>query len=273
MTMTQKMSLALVACAALLSALPAQADEALKAAIASPQRTPAFAARDAARHPYETLSFFGIKPNQTVVELSPGGGWYTEILAPYLRDKGQLILAGDDPASEQAYFQRSAARMKAKLEALPAAYDKVQVAVFAPGAGKLDYAKPASADLVLTFRNVHNWISASEGKAQAVFNSAFAALKPGGVFGVVEHRRPVAQEQDAKASSGYVHTAYVVKLAETAGFKLAASSEVNANPKDTADHEGGVWSLPPTFGLKDKDRARFEAIGESDRMTLKFVKP
>lgn len=285
MTMTRHLTtlanLAFASCAALfVAAAPARAaavapaeDAALKAAIASPHRTPANVNRDGARHPYETLSFFGIKPTQTVVELSPGGGWYTEILAPYLREKGQLILAGDDPASEQAYFQRSAARMKAKLEALPALYDKVQVTVFAPGAGKFDYAKPGSADLVLTFRNVHNWISAGEGKAQAVFNSAFAALKPGGVFGVVEHRRPVGQEQDAKASSGYVHQAYVIKLAENAGFKLAASSEVNANPKDTADHEGGVWSLPPTFGLKDKDRARFESIGESDRMTLKFVKP
>ncbi|PND38168.1 methyltransferase [Paucibacter aquatile] len=286
MTMTRPLSLSLrlalaTSAAMFLAAAPAHAatdavakeDAALKAAIAGSHRTPANVARDGARHPYETLSFFGIKPTQTVVELSPGGGWYTEILAPYLRDKGQLILAGDDPASEVPYFQRSAARMKAKLEALPAVYDKVQVTVFAPGAGKFDYAKPGSADLVLTFRNVHNWISAGEGKAQAVFNSAFAALKPGGVFGVVEHRRPVAQAQDAKASSGYVHQAYVIQLAEKAGFKLAASSEINANPKDTADHEGGVWSLPPTFGLKDKDRARYEAIGESDRMTLKFVKP
>ena len=279
MTSTMKLSkknwtLGLVAvCAALLGAAPAQADDALKAAIAGAHRTPANVARDAARHPYETLSFFGIKPNSTVVELSPGGGWYTEILAPYLRDKGQLILAGDDPASEIAYFQRSAARMKDKLAAMPAVYDRAQMAVFAAGAGKLDYAKPGSVDLVLTFRNVHNWIGNGEEKTQAVFKSAFTALKPGGVFGVVEHRRPVAQQQDEKAKSGYVHQAYVIRMAESVGFKLAGSSEVNANPKDTADHEGGVWSLPPSYGLKDKDRAKFEAIGESDRMTLKFVKP
>lgn len=263
----------MAACAAFVAAAPAQADQALKDVIGGAHRTPAFVARDAARHPYETLTFFGIKPTHTVVELSPGGGWYTEILAPYLRDKGQLILAGDDPASEIAYFQRSAARLKDKLAATPALYDKAQVTVFAAGAGKLDYAKPGSADLVLTFRNAHNWIANGEEKAQAAFKSAFTALKPGGVFGVVEHRRPASAKQDEKAASGYVHQAYVIRMAESVGFKLAASSEINANPKDTADHEGGVWSLPPSYGLKDKDRAKFEAIGESDRMTLKFVKP
>jgi predicted methyltransferase len=276
---TSGLAVACWALAALSLTAPAQAaaaepvDQALKAAIAAPHRTPANVARDPARHPYETLTFFGIKPSYTVVELSPGGGWYTEILAPYLRDKGQLILAGDDPNSETAYFQRSAARMKEKLAALPAVYDKAQVTVFAAGTGKLDYAKPGSADLVLTFRNVHNWIGTGEEKAQAVFKSAYTALKPGGTFGVVEHRRPASVKQDEKAESGYVHQAYVIRMAESAGFKLVASSEVNANPKDTADHEGGVWSLPPTYGLKDKDRAKFEAIGESDRMTLKFVKP
>ncbi|MET0518576.1 MAG: methyltransferase [Burkholderiaceae bacterium] len=268
---------ALLATAALIAGAPARAAEpgdlALKAAIAGSQRTPANGVRDPARHPYETLSFFGLKPTQTVVELSPGGGWYTEILAPYLRDKGQLILAADDPASPSAYSQRSAARLKAKLEAQPAVYDKVQVGVFDAGAGKLQYAAPSSVDLVLTFRNVHNWVQLGDAKTVAVFKSAFDVLKPGGVLGVVDHRRPVGQPQDEKAESGYLHEAYVIRIAQGAGFKLAAKSEVNANPKDTADHPGGVWSLPPTFGLKDKDRARYEAIGESDRMTLKFVKP
>lgn len=248
-------------------------DQGLKAAIAAGHRTPAFAARDAARHPYETLSFFGIKPTMTVVELAPGGGWYTEILAPYLRDKGRLVLGGDDPASAQAYYQRSAARMQEKLAANPALYDRVQVGVFSPAAGKLSYIAPASADLVLTFRNVHNWVSQGETTTQAAFKSAFDALKSGGVFGVVEHRLPADRVQDEKASSGYVHQSYVVRMAESVGFKLAGSSEVNANPKDKADHEGGVWALPPTYGNKDKDRAKYEAIGESDRMTLKFVKP
>jgi len=256
-----------------LSAQAAPADAALQAAIAGAQRTPANVARDGWRHPYETLSFFGIAPTHTVIELSPGGGWYTEILAPYLRERGQLILAGDDPASAQAYYQRSAARLKAKLDAQPAVYDKVQLNVFDAATGKLQYARPGSADLVLTFRNVHNWVQLGEARTAAVFKSAFDSLKPGGTFGVVEHRRPAGQPQDEKAESGYLHEAYVIRMAEGAGFKLVARSEVNANPKDTADHIGGVWSLPPTYGQKDKDRARYEAIGESDRMTLKFTRP
>jgi predicted methyltransferase len=250
----------------------AQADEALKAAIAGAQRTPANVARDGWRHPYETLSFFGLKPDQTVVELSPGGGWYTEILAPYLREQGTLVLAGDDPASSDAYYRRGAERLKQKLEAQPAVYGKARLAVFALP-DKLAYATPGSADLVLTFRNVHNWVADGDDKAKAVFKSVYDTLKPGGVFGVVDHRLPAARVQDAKASSGYVQVAYVQRLAESVGFRLAGSSEVNANAKDTADHENGVWALPPTYANKDKDRARYEAIGESDRMTLKFVKP
>lgn len=250
----------------------AQADDALKAAIAGAHRTPAYAARDVWRHPYETLSLFGIRPDQTVIELVPGGGWYTEILAPYLRDKGRLILAADDPESTQAYARRSAERLKAKLAAQPQVYDKVELAVFAPPA-KLQYASPASADLVLTFRNVHNWAADGEAETLAVFKSVFASLKPGGVFGVIDHRLPAARIQDPKVGSGYVHEAYVQRLAESAGFRLESKSELNANPKDMADHENGVWALPPTYANKDKDRARYEAIGESDRLTMKFVKP
>jgi len=252
---------------------PAHADEALKAALAGSQRSAANVARDGARHPYETLQFFGIQPNQTVVELSPGGGWYTEILAPYLRDKGQLILGADDPASPNAYRQRSGERLKQKLAAEPAVYSQVRMNVFEVPA-RLQYAEPGSADLVLTFRNVHNWIAAGgDAAVQAVFQSAFDALKKGGSFGVVEHRRPSSQPQDAKADSGYVHESYVIRLAESVGFKLAARSEINANPKDAADHDGGVWALPPTLANKDKDAERYKAIGESDRMTLRFVKP
>ena len=250
----------------------AQADDALKAALAGAQRAPAATARDAARHPYETLSFFGIRPDMTVVELSPGGGWYTEILAPYLKPRGQLIVAGDDPESTFGYYRRSAERMDKKLKADPASFDRVRMAVFAPPT-QLQYAAAGSADMVLTFRNVHNWAAAGDEAVRAAFKSVFDSLKPGGVFGVVDHRLPTGRVQDAKASSGYVHVAYVVKLAESAGFRLAAASEINANPKDTADHPGGVWALPPTYGNKDRDRARFEAIGESDRFTLKFVKP
>jgi len=264
-----------LAAVAVMTSLAAQAqtDDPLRAAVDAGHRSVANVARDGWRHPYETLKFFGIKPTDTVVELVPGaGGWYTEILAPYLRDKGQLIAAGDDPASPSAYSQRSAARFKAKMDS-QAVYGKVQITAFDPDAGKLDLGKPGSADAVLTFRNVHNWMAEGDDKTQAVFKAVYAALKPGGTFGVVEHRRPLSQPADPKAASGYVHEAQVIKLAEGAGFKLVARSEINANPKDTADHEKGVWTLPPVYANGDKDRARNQAIGESDRMTIKFVKP
>jgi len=249
----------------------ARADEALKAVLAGPQRTPAFAERDAWRHPYETLSFFGIRPDMTVVEISPGGGWYTEILAPYLRDRGLLILAGDDPESGSAYYRRSAERLRLKLKANPATYDRVQQTVFEPP-HRVRIAAAGTVDLVLTFRNVHNWAAKGDDVVGAVFRSVHASLKSGGVFGVVDHRLPADRVQDPKAASGYLQTVYVTRLAESAGFALAAASEINANPRDGADHEGGVWALPPTYANKDKDRARYAAIGESDRMTLKFVR-
>ena len=264
----------LLACAgsgAALAADNAAADPALQAAIAGSARTPANAARDSARHPYETLRFFGIKPTMTVVELAPGGGWYTEILAPYLREQGKLIAAGSDPQGSEG-ARRSAASFQQKLDTNPAAFDKVEIGAFAPPT-TYRIAPKGTADMVLTFRNIHNWIPVGEEGMQTLFKEVYDSLKPGGVFGVVEHRLPANKQQDAKASSGYIHEAYVIKLAEGAGFKLAGKSDINANPKDTADHEGGVWALPPTYGNKDVDRARYEAIGESDRMTLKFVKP
>ncbi len=249
----------------------AQADEALRAALAGAQRTPAYAARDAWRHPYETLSFFGIRPDMTVVEIKPGGGWYTEILASYLRDRGRLILAADDPDSASAYYRRSAERLQQKLQARPVVYDRVQVTVFEPPR-RLQIAAAGTVDLVLTFRNVHNWAAVGDDVVEAVFRSVHDSLKPGGVFGVVDHRLPAGRAPDPKAASGYLHQAYVTRLAESVGFTLAAASEINANPRDSADHEGGVWALPPSYANKDKDRARYAAIGESDRMTLKFVK-
>ena len=248
----------------------AMADDALKAAIAGAQRTPDNVKRDAYRHPYETLTFFGIKPTMTVVELAPGGGWYTEILGPYLKDHGKLVAAGSTPDSADANVRKSGERFKQRLAGNPA-FAKVQLGAFEPGNGVYTYAPKGSADMVLTFRNVHNWMESGEPNMKKLFASVYDALEPGGVFGVVEHRLPASRP--AAPDSGYVHEAYVIKMAESAGFKLAARSEVNANAKDTADHKGGVWALPPTYTNKDVDRAKYAAIGESDRMTLKFVKP
>ncbi|MDB5917799.1 MAG: methyltransferase [Massilia sp.] len=245
----------------------AQADDALKAAIAGSHRSTANVARDSARHPYETLSFFGIAPTMTVVELTPEGGWYTEILAPYLRDKGVLIGAGEAIKPENRY----GTMFMKKLNSNPV-FDKVRIGVFEPPAAYA-IAPANSVDMVLTFRNFHNWVELGDDKMQVMLKSIYTVLKPGGVFGVVDHRLPASMKQDAKASSGYVHEAYVIKQVEAAGFKLAAKSEINANPKDKANHKRGVWSLPPTLADKGGDTNAYVAIGESDRMTLKFVKP
>ena len=245
----------------------AHADDALKAAIAGEHRSAANKARDSARHPYETLTFFGIKPTMTVVELAPGGGWYTEILAAYLRDKGKLIGAGPAIVPES----RAGMAFRKKLDSNPAVFDKVVPAVFDPPA-TYAIAAPGSVDMVVTFRNLHNWVGTGEEGLKTTFKEIHKVLKPGGVLGIVDHRLPASMTQDAKASSGYVHEAWVIKTVESAGFKLAGKSEVNANPKDTADNEKGVWTLPPVLANKDKDREKNMAIGESDRMTLKFVK-
>lgn len=234
-------------------------DVQLRAAIAGSQRSSTNAARDTWRHPYETLTFFGIKPNMTVVELMPEGGWYTEILAPYLRQDGKLIGAG--PIS------------RTLLESSPAVYDKVVRAAFNPPKAIYNFAPPNSVDMVLTFRNVHNFVELGDDKVKDMFKALYTSLKPGGVLGVTDHRLPESMPQDATASSGYVHESYVIKMAESAGFKLAGKSEINANPKDKADHKGGVWALPPTLTNAALDRDKYQAIGESDRMTLKFVKP
>jgi predicted methyltransferase len=251
-----------------LAGTAAHADDVLKAAIAGSHRPAANSARDVYRHPYETLTFFGIKPTMTVVELVPEGGWYTEILAPYLRAKGKLIGAGEAIEPNKRYGMM----FKKKLDSNPAVYDKVATAVFDPPTA-YDIAPAGSVDMVLTFRNVHNWVETGDDNVKLAFRKLFEVLKPGGVLGVTDHRLPEAMPQDAKASTGYVHESYVIKMAESAGFKLAAKSEINANPKDNADHKRGVWALPPTLANRDEDRDKYLAIGESDRMTLKFVKP
>lgn len=256
-----------------ISAQPVWADNALQSAIDGAQRSPAHKARDAARHPKATLEFFGIAPGMTVVELVPGGRWYSEILAPYLQARGQLIAALPDPTSENAYSRQSFTSFQREVLNNPSVFGKVKTAVFEPQANKFSFAPPGSVDMVLTFRNIHNWTDGGEEKMEALFKSVFTSLKPGGVFGIVEHRLPANKVQDATTSTGYVSQAYVIKLAEGAGFKLDKQSEINANPKDHADHIGGVWALPPTYANKDVDRQKYTDIGESDRMTLRFVRP
>ncbi|WP_043114117.1 class I SAM-dependent methyltransferase [Solimonas soli] len=236
---------------------------ALKKAVDSPARAPEQRARDVYRHPLQTLTFFGIAPDMNVVEIWPGTTGYTDILAAYLHDRGRYTAAL--PASE-----KGVAAYQAKLEAAPERLDRVALSTFAPPA-RTDIAPPGSADAVLTFRNVHNWVAG--GYEQQAFDAFFKALKPGGVLGVVEHRaRPGSTLQQMK-DSGYANEDYVIALARNAGFELVARSNVNDNPKDTKDYPQGVWTLPPTLKLGEQDRARYLAIGESDRMTLKFAKP
>ncbi len=232
----------------------------LRAAIAGPQRSEANKARDKYRHPLKTLTFFGIKPEMTVVEISPGTGWYTEILAPFLKDHGKLYEAVGGGTGAKTFEE--------KLKADPAVYGQVIVTTLQPPA-ETEIAPAGSADMVLTFRNVHDWIP--RGTSEDYFKAFYRALKPGGILGVTDHRADPSQPQDPKAKNGYVRQDYMVQLAERAGFKLAGTSEINANPKDQRDHP--VWNLPPTLRQGDKDRAKYLAIGESDRMTLKFVKP
>ena len=248
------------------------ATDPLAAALASPARTPKFVARDVYRHPAETLRFFGLRPDQTVVEIWPGRGWYMEILAPYLRDKGKYYAAIEAPdvagASKEA--KDDAALLRQRIADDKAHFGKVIVTELQPPQ-LTEICPPGSADVVLTFRNVHNWID--KGDEQAQFQAFFKALKPGGVLGVVEHRAKPGVSLEDMHKSGYVDEAYLKKVAAAAGFRFDAESPINDNPKDTKDYPEGVWTLPPTLTLGDKDRAKYLAIGESDRMTLRFVKP
>jgi predicted methyltransferase len=231
-------------------------------------RRPGNVARDPYRHPAETLAFFGVRPDSTVVEILPGsGGYYMEILAPYLKASGRYIAANRDELAAPQYLEDHA-RLLARLKAQPELYGQVVVTKF--NADRHEIAPPGSADFVITFRNLHNWVE--RGEAEGALRAFHRALKPGGVLGVVDHRGRTDQSQEAQMKSGYVREDYAVALIERAGFRLAARSEVNANAKDTKDHPEGVWTLPPTYRLKDKDRAKYQAIGESDRFTLRFVK-
>jgi predicted methyltransferase len=251
----------LAGCAMQRTAIDAKLDEVL----AGEHRSQEHRARDRFRHPKETL-----RDDMTVVEVWPGNGWYTEILAPYLRDRGTLYAAQLDPAASD-YARRTVDEYRAKLAARPDLYGKVIVTTLASPPATTEIAPPGSADMVLTFRNLHNWMMF--GWAREALQSMYAALKPGGILGIVEHRGDPKVEQDPKAASGYVNETYAIELIEGVGFELVARSEINANPLDTKDHPQGVWSLPPSFAAGDADRERYARIGESDRFTLKFVKP
>jgi predicted methyltransferase len=253
-----------------------KASNALAEAIAGEWRTPQDKARDAFRHPAESLEFWGLKPGMTVVEFWPGAGWYTDIIAPYLKATGGKLYAANLEETDTVSTQVVGAYRR-KLDEKKRIYGDVEVTAFGPTSGP---AAPArTADLALFLRNIHNWMAA--GTVDKAFRDAFAALKPGGLLGVEEHRANAGTVQDALAADGYVQQDYVIQLAKEAGFVLDAASEINANPKDTKDHPFGVWTLPPTRlsatrgkpAAEGFDHAKYDAIGESDRMTLRFRKP
>lgn len=250
--------------------LAGTADKKLKQIVAGDQRSDAASDRDQYRHPIETLTFFGLTDDMTVVEIWPGGSaWYMEILAPYLKDDGTYYAASFDKDLDSNFIKKAAAALDQKIAGDPESYGKVNLTEFS--ANKTEIAPTGSADMVLTFRNVHNWMAS--GYADTAFAAFYKALKPGGVLGLVEHRAPADGEQDPKAQNGYVQQDYVIEMAKKAGFELVATSEVNANPNDTKNHPNGVWTLPPTFALGDTDHDSYAKIGESDRMTLLFKKP
>ncbi len=239
---------------------------ALEEAVAGAQRSDKNKARDKYRNPIKTLNFFGFKPSMTVVEITPGGGWYTEILAPALKGKGKLYGAHYPDTGEDNYYSNSRKKLEKKLASDPV-FSDVVLTDFVPRK-ESDLAPQGTADLVLTFRNLHNWQDAG---VEQVFKDAYKALKPGGVLGVVEHRLPIGvSEEQAK---GYVSEVKTIKQAKAAGFSFGGASEVNANSKDIATYPKGVWTLPPRLAMGDKDKEKYLAIGESDRMTLKFIKP
>lgn len=247
----------------------------LEKAINHDDRTPAFVERDRFRHPKETLAFFDLDPAMTVVEIWPGGGYYSEILAPYLAENGTFYAAHFPEDTQSDYYQRSLRKYKERLTS-ETVFGQVELTQFAPLTPlETDIAPAGSVDRVLTFRNLHNWyMSGGEEAVLSAFRQFHQALIPDGILGVVDHRLPESSNNDAMAKSGYIKESWVIDLAEQAGFELVASSEVNANSKDTADHPNGVWNLPPTLNVEDGDDAAiYKAIGESDRFTLKFRKP
>jgi predicted methyltransferase len=257
------------------SAQPSPATEAkLATVLTGNQRTAEERARDVHRHPRETLEFFGVRDSMTVVELSASKGWYTAILGPLLSEKGKLAVTSADPnGPPDSEGTKNAKSLLDRIAKDPASFGKVSTIVTNWKRDEVSLGPDGSADMVLTFRNLHGWIA--NGVADKVLAAAFKVLKPGGILGVEEHRAKPEASADPKmiGDTGYVPEALVVQLAQKAGFKLAGASEINANPKDTKDHPKGVWTLPPTLQLGETDKEKYVAIGESDRMTLKFVKP
>ncbi len=243
-------------------------DAALTKAVADPARSAKYVARDRYRHPAEELAFFGLKPNMTVVEVWPGGGYWTEILGPYLKQSGHYY-AAVTVRGESKEEDATTAAWKARIEQQKDHFGSITLTGL--GKGHYEVAPPGSADLVVTFRNLHNWMEG--GYADEALKGIYTALKPGGVFGVEDHRGRNDQPQDPKAKSGYVRQDYTIELAKKAGFEFVGASEINANPRDTKDYPEGVWALPPTLALGDKDREKYVAIGESDNYVLKFRKP
>ncbi len=255
------LALALPAAAIAAATAPSPA---LLAAVNASSRTQMNVQRDRYRHPAQTLAFFDVKPTDTVVEIWPSGGWYTEILAPYLQRKGTLYVAAPN--------EKGLSGVNALQSAKPAVYGGLKEAMFPAAAGQQGV-PDGTADVVLTFRNVHNWRFGATDRTQTAFDQMYAMLKPGGTLGLVEHHLPEGMSSDVEGKSGYMKRSSVIAFAEKAGFKLAGESAVNANAKDTHDYPKGVWTLPPNYTEKDADRAKYTAIGESDRMTLKFIKP
>jgi predicted methyltransferase len=255
--------------------LDAATSSALDAALAGAHRSDANKARDKYRHPKDTLAFFGLKRDMTVVEIWPGGGWYTEVLAPVLAGQGKLYVAEYGAKPSFDYQKGEMATLHGKIARAPEVFGDVTFTALA-FPSELEIAPPGSADLVVTFRNVHNWLNPDYGRDadRLAFTAMFAALKPGGILGVVDHRWPDPATEDPKAASGYVSEDRAIKLAQAAGFELVARSDVNRNPRDTHDHPNGVWTLPPDLSVGNGgDRQKYLDIGESDRFTLKFRKP
>lgn len=246
----------------------------LESIASAEHRTEARQARDIHRNPISTLNFFGIKPDMTVVEIWPGGGWYTDIIAPYLKDQGQFYAAHFDALTEKQAYINALERYQSRVEDQVDTFGQISITAFSPP-NELDIAPDSSADMVLTFRNLHNWHHRGEKAFDAAFQSMYQALKPGGILGIVEHRlRPGDDLKPAQVSrGGYMLESYVIETAKKAGFVLVERSEINANPNDSTRHPKGVWTLPPSLKLGDQDRDKYTKIGESDRMTLKFIKP